>query len=219
MTHVCPKEFAPHAEITGKTMQVGTLKAANGVALKRYGQKSVVFEAPKHGVNKGALIQGQACFQLLDVKRAIFSVSELCEKGGRVILAPDGGYIERIDSGKRIRFEKKGKLDMLNAKLKDIMHGGEICGADDDESEAEQNDDETRMEDSQGAAIALEETEALKEDGENVMTKPKATETPTLPSQDVIDAHNLLHPDFQAWRKHGVDGRAQDNPHLTHTLR
>ena len=106
-----------------------------------------------------------------------------------------------------MRFEKKGKLYMPNAKLKDIMQGGEICGADDDdESETEQKDGETMMEDGRGAAAASEETDALKEDGENVMTKPKAMKIPVLPSQDVIDAHDLLHLDFQVWCKHCVEG-------------
>ena len=47
-----------------------------------------------------------------------------------------------------------------------------------------------------------------------MITKPKAMKTPALPSQDVVDGHNLLHLDFQAWCKHCVDGRAQDNPHF-----
>ena len=50
---------------------------------------------------------------------------------------------------------------MLNANLRDIMHGGETCGADDDESKQQQKDDETRMEEGQGPAIALEETAAF----------------------------------------------------------
>ena len=156
VTHVCPKEFAPHAEITGTNMTVGTLKAANGVVLKRYGQKSVVFEAPQHGGGEKNVIKGNACFQVLDVKRAIFSVPELCEKGHRVIFEPDGGYIERLDNGKKIRFEKKGKLYMLNAKLKDVVTGGDICGADDD-SETEQQDEEVRLEDSSNKAVASDQ--------------------------------------------------------------
>ena len=106
VTHVCPESFAPETPLDTERNRGEILKAANGRVLKRYGQKTVSFETDASNGEATGSISGRAVFQVLDVKKPIFSVSELCDKGHRVIFEKEGGTIERLDDGRRIYFHR-----------------------------------------------------------------------------------------------------------------
>ena len=70
--------------------------AANGGKVPNMGEKHVKFRT-KEGTMSSVL------FQVTKARKPFASVSKIVQKGTKVVFTPDGGYIENIATGKRIK--------------------------------------------------------------------------------------------------------------------
>lgn len=120
VTHVCPTMFSPESYTLPPGRNDPELRNASGVVLKSYGTRRVEFQAD----GMRTQISGKAIFRLRDVKRAIFSVPELCDKHNKVVFEKKGGYVENLHTKGRIYFRRKGKLYVLDAKLASMERQG-----------------------------------------------------------------------------------------------
>ena len=80
---------------------------ASGEGLPNFGEKAVT----------GLDAYGQdldITYQVADVTRPLNSVSELCDRGARVIFGRGGGYIYHLGSGKVTPFRRSGRLYELD---------------------------------------------------------------------------------------------------------
>ena len=57
---------------------------------------------------------GQVKWQVGDVQRILFSISEICDEGHRVVFGRNGGYIYNIHSGRVRPFARRGGVYELD---------------------------------------------------------------------------------------------------------
>lgn len=190
--HCAPLWFANQSALK-KTPSQG-LCSASGARLQHHGERNVKFEMS--GDDKVA--RASATFQVLDVKRPLFSVAELCDKGFYLIFMDSGGWlIRKDDKKKKVWFKRRGKLYYLNVTLREL--------------DSMTNQDVSPIED---LDINKTEIPELVEEAEREAQDPKLKATPVLPHPEVVARHNATHLPYQSWCVHCVRGKAKDDPHF-----
>ena len=60
----------------------------------------------------------QVCAQVADVNKALLSVSQMCNKGHRVVFDSVGSFIQDKESGEMIPFVQRGSTYTLNCMVR-----------------------------------------------------------------------------------------------------
>ena len=81
-------------------------EVASGELIPNLGEKR--FEA----VNDAGVIRGMTA-QVCDVSRALLSVKKAVQSGNRVVFEPEGGYIEDLSTGERLKLQEQGGMYVL----------------------------------------------------------------------------------------------------------
>ena len=67
--------------------------------------------------------EGAQCLlrmQVTDARTPLMSVSRVCDAGHKVTLEKEGGFIERVATGQRTHFQRKGGIYNLQVNLDDV---------------------------------------------------------------------------------------------------
>ena len=107
--HVANKAAAPHVPIKPS---VGSIKgqnfiAANGDRVPNEGEQEL-HVVTEEGATSNMVVQ------VTDVKKPLFSVTKLCDRGNRVIFGRGGGVIHNLATNRLTPFRRKGGVYMID---------------------------------------------------------------------------------------------------------
>ena len=192
--HVCGPEVAAHILLLPR-WDTGVVRNADGS------------EIPTHGL-RFQLEDGQIAaveFQVINVKRCIFSIGRLIEQGfgvdfeKQVLIAP---------GGRKVRVHRQGRLYYLRARLLELGQTTQMNPVWVDERGNEQEMNE------HGESNANSDTVGAPMDGQTA----KAVRDRRQPTENERHEHSLTHVPFRNWCKACVLSRSKENPHQQRTL-
>ena len=102
-----------------------TYRAANGAAIRNYGQTTVEFR-------DSSRMKCGMHFQVADVEKPLVSVAKLVDGGNSVVFTPKGGYIQSLTSQRRIQLVRDGNVYVLDMQLPDQPEEEVVQRADED---------------------------------------------------------------------------------------
>ena len=106
---VAPRAFCPHVPVVPSlgSQRGQVYHCANGSKLANEGQRTI----------RGYTNEGCASamnFQVAGVTRALSSVSQICDRGNKVVFDADGGFVYNSATGSKTHFSRENNIYVLN---------------------------------------------------------------------------------------------------------
>lgn len=135
----------------------------------------------------------QVTFDVVDVVRPILSVARMTDHGNEVTLGRNGGEVRRGGRAKRLGLPRRAGLFFLRATVIAVALGtaktmAPVAGPEFDEGRARE-----------------------------LLVNPSPEASPTKPSRDEQEAHELTHTPYARWCTDCVMGRGRDDRHEQNT--
>ena len=195
--HACSPELAVHSPLL-PTLDTGVVRNADGSGKPTHGRRRVRFQ----------LENGQTAsvdFQVMNVKRCIFSIVRLIEQGfgidfeRQILTGPDG---------RQARVHRQGRLYYLRAQLLESEQSAQMNPVWVDEQGNEQEMNE-HAEDNENAHTVGEQMDGQTAEG---------VREPRQPTEKERRGHSWTRVPFRIWCEACVLSRSKENPHRPRTL-
>ena len=190
--HVCSPEFANHSPLLPR-LDTGTVRNADGSEIPTHGRRRVRFR-----LEDGQIASVE--FQVMNVKRCIFSIGRLIEQGFRIDF---GRQVLTGPDERQAQTHRQGRLYHLRAQLLETERATQVNPVWVEEQRKEKEMNEHGV-DNENAHTVGEQTD---------VQTAKGVKERRQPTEKERSEHSLTHVPFRSWCKACVLARSKEHPH------